>query len=255
MLQTIIVDQQPPMRSQIRDLLGTEDFQVAAECENGQQAIDAIALHDPDLVVLEVPTTDFDISGLIEQVGRDRMPPVIFTAFGEQHALDAIEADAVDYLLKPFEEHRFQRALDRARLRCQLHRLRHLTQNLEQLLDHALPALRRSRDRLAVRNQGSVHLIHLDEIHWIEAARNYVKIHCGDTEHVMRETLSRLETRLDPERFLRIHRSTIVHIDRLRKIEPGLGSEAVAVLDDGTRLMISRAYRRNGLKELLDPEE
>ena len=249
MLQTIIVDQEAPDRQRIRSLLEEGEFQVAAECQSGQEAITAIQRHDPDLVFMDVPLEDLDGFGVIRQVGPERMPPVILMAEGKQHAHEAIEADAVDYLLKPLDEERFYRALERARQRCQLRRLDRLGQSLERLLAMTRPKV---RDRLVVRTQGSVYLVKVDDIDWIEAARNYVKIHCGGDEHLMRETLSNVEKRLDPERFLRIHRSTLVNLDRVKKIEPGLGSEAVAELFDGTRLMISRAYRRGRLKELLE---
>lgn len=252
MLQTIIVDQQAPDRQRVRNLLREDEFCVAAECQNGQEAVAAIAEHNPDLVFLDVPMPDLDGFGVIEQVGQERMPPVIFMAEGKQHALEAIEADAVDYLLKPFEEERFHRALDRARHRCTLRQLERLGKSLEQLLTS--PPRPRSTERLVVRNQGSVHLVKVEDIDWIEAARNYVKIHCDGRIHMMRETLSNVEARLDPEVFLRIHRSTLVNFDRVCKIEPGVGSEAVAELLNGTRLMVSRAYRRGRLKDLLGSE-
>ncbi len=259
-LQAIIVDDEELARQRIRDLLEERpDIRVRAECRNGTAAIEAIRRHDPDLVFLDVQMPDVDGFGVIETIGADKMPPVIFVTAFEEHALHAYETDAVDYLLKPFDRERFQRAVDRMLERRDRRHIAELDRSVHRLLELAETGGRRPGggstkrygERLIVRSSGSVHFVRVDTIDWIEAARNYVKIHCGDEVHTMRETMSRMEARLDPERFLRIHRSTLVNIDRIRRIEPGVGTESIVVLDDGTRLMVSRAYRRGKVKELL----
>ncbi len=250
-LQAIIVDDEDLARQRIRDLLAERpDIQVRAECCNGTAAIEAIRRHHPDLVFLDVQMPDVDGFGVIEQVGAEEMPPVIFVTAFDEYALHAFETDAVDYLLKPFDRERFQRAVDRMLERRDRRKLAELDRSVHKLLELAENGDRYG-DRLAVRSSGSVTFVKVDTIDWIEASRNYVKIHCDGEVHTMRETMARMEARLDPERFLRIHRSTLVNIERIRRIEPGIGTESVVVLDNGARLMVSRAYRRGKVKELL----
>jgi two-component system, LytTR family, response regulator len=250
-LQAIIVDDEDLARQRIRDLLAErQDIQVRAECRNGTAAIEAIRRHHPDLVFLDVQMPDVDGFGVIEQVGAEKMPPVIFVTAFDEYALHAFEADAVDYLLKPFDRERFQRAVDRMLERRDRRKLAELDRSVHKLLEMAQEGGRYG-DRLAVRNSGSVTFVKVDAIDWIEASRNYVKIHSDGEVHTMRETMARMEARLDPERFLRIHRSTLVNIDRIHKIEPGIGTESIVILENGARLMVSRAYRRGKVKELL----
>lgn len=259
-LQAIIVDDEELARQRIRDLLEERpDIEVSAECRNGTMAIEAIRRHDPDLVFLDVQMPDVDGFGVIEEIGADKMPPVIFVTAFDKYALHAFDSGAVDYLLKPFDRERFQRAVDRllqrhdrcliAELDRSVHKLLELVENGERRPGGAQTKHR--GDRLIVRSAGSVHFVKVDRVDWMEASRNYVKIHCDGEVYTMRETMARMEARLDPERFLRIHRSTLVNIDRIRKIEPGIGTESIVVLDNGARLMVSRAYRRGKVKELL----
>ena len=157
----------------------------------------------------------------------------------------------MDYLLKPFDRQRFNQAVDKAVDTYFREQVDQLERRMEKLMALAGPSKAFS-DRLVVRQGGTVHLLKVAEVDWVESARNYVKIHCGPNVYTMRETLSNFETKLDPERFLRIHRSTLVNIDRIRRIEPGYGSESRLELDNGTKLVISRAYRRGKVKELLE---
>lgn len=250
-IQAIIVDSDPACRERLRELLGQEpDIEIAAECDNTRAAIRVIGAHGPDLVFLEMHRPRIDAIEVVDAIGVEQMPTAIFTSPVDQYAIEAFEANAVDYLVKPFQVSRFHRALERARERYRFRHFTRLGSNMSRLVASTRTAPRRP-ERLVVRSQGSVYLVKVSEIDWIEAARNYVKIHCGSETHMMREPLSRLADRLDPQVFYRIHRSTLVNIDRVRKIEPGTGSEAVAELEGGTRLMISRAYRRGQLKELL----
>ncbi len=252
-MKAIIVDDEELARQRIRDLLAERsDICVDAECRNGAAAVEAIRQRRPDLVFLDVQMPDLDGFGVIKEVGAERMPPVIFVTAFEKYALHAFDTDAVDYLLKPFDRERFQRAVDRLLERRNSQRIEELDRSVHKLLEIA-GAQERARypDRLTVRSNGSVFFVKVESIDWVEASRNYVKIHCGPEVYTMRETMGRMEARLDPERFLRIHRSTMVNIDRIRKIEPGIGTESIVVLDGGARLMVSRAYRRGKVKELL----
>lgn len=250
-LQAIIVDDEELARQRIRDLLEERsDIQVQAECRDGTTAVEAIRRHHPDLVFLDVQMPDLDGFGVIEQVGAEKMPPVIFVTAFDRYALHAFEADAVDYLLKPFGRERFDKAIDRLMERRERRRIEELDRTVHELLDRVGNG-NHYPERLVVRSAGSAVFVKVETIDWIEASRNYLKIHCGAEVHTMRETMARMEARLDPERFLRIHRSTMVNIDRIRKIEPGIGTESILVLDNGARLMVSRAYRRGKVKELL----
>ena len=250
-LQAIIVDDEELARQRIRDLLDErQDIEVSAECGNGMAAIEAIRRHHPDLVFLDVQMPDVDGFGVIEKIGAKQMPPVIFVTAFDKYALDAFETGAVDYLLKPFDRDRFQRAVDRMLARHDQRHIAELDRGVHKLLELA-QSNKRYGERLIVRSSGSVHFVKVDTIDWIEASRNYVKIHCGQEVYTMRETMAKMEARMDPEHFLRIHRSTLVNIDRIRKIEPGIGTESIVVLESGARLMVSRAYRRGKVKELL----
>ncbi len=250
-LQAIIVDDEELARQRIRDLLNERsDIQVKAECRNGKAAIDAIRQHGADLVFLDVQMPDLDGFGVIRKIGADKMPPVIFVTAFDKYALHAFETNAVDYLLKPFDRDRFQSAVDRLLERHDKRHILEIDRSVHKLLELA-ENHERYPDRLIVRSSGSVYFVKVDTIDWVEASRNYIKIHCGGDVHTMRETMAKMESRLDPERFVRIHRSTFVNIDRIKKIEPGIGTESIIVLEDGERLMVSRAYRRGKVRELL----
>ena len=258
-LAAVIVDDEELARQRIKDLLESHPaVRVVEECRTGREAVDSISKKRPDLVFLDINMPDLDGFGVIEEVGRERMPAVIFVTAYDQYAVRAFEASAIDYLLKPFDQARFHQAVERALDRYRSEQVGELGERMEKLLglgqlrSRPEPARGTLSDRMVVRQSGTVHLVRVDEIDWIESARNYVKIRCGEETFTMRDTLSNVEARLDPERFLRIHRSTLVNLDRIRRIEPGYGSESRVELEDGTRLVVSRAYRRGKVKELLD---
>lgn len=252
-LSAIVVDDEELARQRVCDLLAKHpNIEVKAECRNGREAVEKILELNPDLVFLDINMPDLDGFGVIQEIGRNRMPAVIFVTAYDEYAVKAFEAAAVDYLLKPFDRERFDQAVKKAVDSYFREQVNELERRMGKLMALAAGRAKSFSDRLVVRQGGTVHLLKVDEVDWVESARNYVKIHCGSQVHTMRETLSNFESKLDPERFLRIHRSTLVNIDRIRRIEPGYGSESRLELDNGTKLVISRAYRRGKVKDLLE---
>lgn len=248
MIRTLIVDDEPLGRQRIRHLLDAEDdVTVIDECANGEEAVTAIERHTPDLVFLDVQMPVLDGFAVLEAVGAAPMPVVIFVTAYDQYALQAFDVHALDYLLKPFDRERFQKALDRARVHLRRQDSDARNQRLQALLSdyqtEAPPTAATYLKRLAVKTGGQVFFLNVEEIEWIEAAGNYAGLHVKEKTHLIRETMSDLEARLDPELFLRIHRSTIVNLDRIKALAPVSNGEYVLTLHDGTRLPSSRSYR------------
>lgn len=245
-LRALIVDDEPLARERLRTLLKADpEVEIAAECADGRKAIAAIHKHAPDLVFLDVQMPEVDGFAVIEAVGPARMPAVIFVTAYDKYALRAFEVHALDYLLKPFDRERFTRALERAKTRLQhdaAGRSGELGPRLLALLE-ALKAGARPVERLVIKSGGRVIFLRAEEIDWIEAAGNYVRLHAGREAHLLRETMSALEARLDAGRFRRIHRSTMVQLDRIKEMQPDFHGDYQVLLRDGTRLTLSRTYR------------
>ena len=233
MLRALLVDDEPSARDRLRDLLlRHRDVEVAGEYADVVSALEAIREAPPDVVFLDVQMPGCDGFHLIEAVGARAMPAVVFVTAHEEHALRAFEVDAVDYLLKPFDEERFAAALSRVREELELRSLR---RNGER---------RRPLDRLPLRAAGRVTFLRTDHVEWVDAAHNYVRIHGTDGRtHVVRGGIGDLEARLDPCRFVRIHRSTIVNVERVRELELTPHGNYVAILEGGQRLAVSRSFR------------
>ncbi len=242
-LRTVIVDDEPLARERIASLLSAEqDIEVAAQCRDGEEAVAAIERHSPDLVFLDVQMPGLNGFEVIEAVGAEKMPIVVFVTAYDQHALRAFQVRALDYLLKPFDRERFADALQRARTQIQ----REETGDLGRRLLALVKDLRRDQpktDRLVVKSGGRLFFLRTDEIDWIEAAGNYVRLHVGPASHLLRETMNAIEARLDPEKFFRIHRSRIVNMERIQEMQPWLNGEFAVLLRTGTRLTLSRGYR------------
>ena len=242
-LRTVIVDDEPLARERLASLLSAEqDIEVVAQCRDGEEAVGAIDQHAPDLVFLDVQMPGLNGFEVIEAVGGEKMPLVIFVTAYDQHALRAFQVRALDYLLKPFDRERFKDALQRARTHIQ----RDETGDLGRRLLALVKDLRRDQpktDRLVVKSGGRLFFLRTDEIDWVEAAGNYVRLHVGPTSHLLRETMNAIEGRLDPEKFFRIHRSRIVNMERIQEMQPWLNGEYAVVLRTGTRLTLSRGYR------------
>jgi two-component system LytT family response regulator len=254
-IRTLIVDDEVLARRRIHNLLrGREDFEVIGECANGREAVKAITERLPDLLFLDVQMPDLDGLGVLAQVqASGRMPVTVFVTAYDQYALKAFEFHAVDYLLKPFDDERFERALAWARTQLEREHFSGFTQRISELLEGqatrtqakelAPPAPVKSPTRLAVKSAGRVQFVRTDEIDWIEAESYYVRLHANGKSHLLRETLGSLESQLDPSRFARIHRSTIVNIDRIKELQPQSHGEYTVILHNGARLRLSRSYR------------
>jgi two-component system, LytTR family, response regulator len=243
-IRALIVDDEPLARERLRTLLeAEEDIEIVGECIDGPGAVDSIRELEPDLVFLDVHMPELDGIGVVNQIGAGAMPAVVFVTAYDQFAVQAFDAHAVDYILKPFDEDRFRTAVQRAR-----HTLRGRGGgDLDDRLAALLSDLRRPRflERLAVKTGGKIVFIRTDDIDWIGAEGNYARIHAAGRTYLIRETMNMLESKLDPNRFLRVHRSTIINTDSIAELEPLFQGDYVVVLRDGTRLTSSRGYRAN----------
>ncbi|MBA3638679.1 MAG: LytTR family DNA-binding domain-containing protein [Acidobacteriota bacterium] len=252
-IRTLVVDDEPLARERLTNLLSAEpDIEVIGQCRDGEEAATAIVDHTPDLVFLDVQMPAMNGFEVIDTVGSERMPLVIFVTAYDQHALKAFQVRALDYLLKPFDRDRFQEALQRARTYIQ----RDETGDIGRRLLALVKDLRRDQpktDRLVVKSGGRLFFLRTDEIDWIEAAGNYVRLHVGPVSHLLRETMNAIEGRLDPEKFFRIHRSRIVNMERIQEMQPWLNGEYAVLLRTGTRLTLSRGYREKLQDRLARP--
>jgi two-component system LytT family response regulator len=249
-IRTIIVDDEPPARNKIRELLNTDpDVEIIDECSNGREAVQTIAAKSPDLMFLDIQMPELDGFGVIEAIGSGQLPAVIFVTASDHHAVQAFEVHAIDYLLKPFGRQRFQTALDRAKTYLQIDRRKELNQQLNIIL-RELKGPARQYERFVVKSGGRMFFLKNDEIDWIEAAGNYVRVHVGKETHLLRETMNAIAQKLDPALFIRIHRSTFVNIEKIKELQPWFHGEYVVILRDGMQLTMSRSHRNN-LPELL----
>jgi two-component system LytT family response regulator len=267
-LRVLIVDDEPLARRRLRELLADEpDVEVVAECGNGIDAVAAIRRDRPDVVLLDIQMPELDGFGVVRTVGPERMPAVIFVTASDAHAVRAFDVFAVDYVLKPVDQDRLLEAVRRAKQRVtaagsgpvanaeEVEIRARLTALISEVSEavaarQAQPAVP-AGGRIAVKGDGRVIFVRVVDVDWVEAMDNYVRLHVGREAHVMRETMSHLEERLPPPGFLRIHRSTIVNVDRIREIQPWFAGDYVLILLDGTKLTTGRRYRA-AVKALLD---
>jgi two-component system LytT family response regulator len=253
-LRVLIADDETLARQRLRRLLRREpEVEVVAECADGLATVSGLMAHAPDLLFLDVQMPELDGFAVLQRIPADYLPVTIFVTAYDQYALRAFEARALDYLLKPYTEARFRAAFERARSAVlgpepgERARLLSLLEQiwLEQRDLRAAVSSAESppADRLLVREDGRVRVVAASEVDWIEAARNTVRLHLGADVHVLREPLSTLEGRLDPARFARIHRSTVVNLERVTEILPWFSGDGMVVLRSGERLRVSRSYR------------
>ena len=242
-IKVLVADDEPLARERLSGLLSQEpDIEMVGQARDGEEAVTAIHDDAPDLVFLDVQMPQMNGFDVIEAVGSDKMPLVIFVTAYDQHALKAFQVRALDYLLKPFDRERFKDALGRARKQLE----RDENGDLGKRLLALVKDLRRDQpksDRLVVKSGGRLFFLRTDEIDWVEAAGNYVRLHVGPGSHLLRETMNAIEGRLDPEKFFRIHRSRIVNMERIQELQPWLNGEYAVLLRTGTRLTLSRGYR------------
>jgi two-component system LytT family response regulator len=246
-IRTIIADDEHLARKKLRLLLGAEPaVQVVAECQDGQETIDAVRAQKPDLLLIDIRMPDLDGFQVLKEIAPDGVPVVVFTTAYDQFAIRAFEAHALDYLLKPFEAERLHQAIERARAELLKFHNRDLTSRILQLLaTDAEPRIEAKQvdDRMVVRAGGKVVFLDVKEIDWIEAAANYVKLIVGRDSYLLREGIGSIAERLDPDRFVRIHRSAIVNVRKIKELQPCDSGEYIAVLKNGKELSCSRGYR------------
>jgi two-component system LytT family response regulator len=239
---TLIVDDEPLAREGLRMWLSA-DTEVSAvqEARDGREAVAAIRKTRPDLVFLDVQMPEMDGFSVVQEIGAERMPAVVFVTAHDKHAIQAFEINAIDYLLKPVTQERFAQALARAKLRLHAQPPDETGRQIIGLLE-TIVSPRRYLKRLAVRSAGKTVFVEVEDVDWMEAAENYVQLHCGRANHLLHVPMNTLEKSLDPEVFLRVHRSTIVNTRRIKELQPGVHAEYVILLRDGTRLRSGRTY-------------
>jgi two-component system LytT family response regulator len=242
-IRALLVDDEPLARAHLRNLLSADpEITIVGEAGNGRDAVTAIRDESPDLVFLDVQMPELDGFDVVRAVGADRMPAVVFVTAYDEYALKAFEAHALDYLMKPVNRARFRDAVEHAKGALRGARATGGNAPLERLIE-AITAERRFLDRLAIRTDGRIIFLRTDQIDWIEADDDHVKLHVGPKRYVHRDTLTRLEQRLSPGMFLRIHRSIIVNVERIREMQPWFQGDYVLILHDGTKLTSGRSYR------------
>jgi two-component system LytT family response regulator len=256
-IRTLIVDDEPLARRNIRLLLKDDpQIEIVAEAASGQEALTRLRKHAIDLVFLDIQMPELDGFGVLENIEARELPVIIFVTAFDQYALKAFEFHALDYLLKPFDDARFEKALRQAKLQVEQREVKDLSQRLVALLEgrdvgRSAPAGEpQYLSRLLIKSAGRVFFLKTDEIDYVRAEDYYVKLHVGPRGHLLRETMNAMEVKLDPSKFLRIHRSTIVNIERIRELQQHFNGEYIVVLHDGTEMKLSRS-RREQLQTLL----
>ena len=253
-VRVVVADDEALARRRIARLLAErEDVEVVAECAGGQAAVEAINRLAPDVVLLDVQMPDLNGFDVIAQLDLDRLPAIVFVTAYDQYALRAFEAAAVDYLLKPYEPERFSQALDRA-----IRWTESARPDAEGQLRRLLDAIRGDRqpsegsataetrlDRFMVKRRDRTQFIRASDVDWLEADGNYVRLHVGTANHLVRATIASCEERLDPRMFVRTHRRCIENIERVKEVQPWFGGDHVIVLQSGHKLRLSRSYREH----------
>lgn len=254
-IRAVVADDEPLARTKLRLLLASEaEIRVVAECHDGRQTVDAIRTCRPDLLLLDIQMPDLDGFQVLSEITPDEMPVVIFTSAYDQYAIRAFEAHALDYLLKPFDQCRLHHALERARIELRKSRDGDLTHRILDLLSQVRAEKQSAPEfeaRLVIKTKGRIVFLNVDDIDWVEAAANYVRLNVGRESYLFRETISGASERLNPSQFIRIHRSMIVNVGKIKELIPVNSGEYVVVLKSGKELSCSRGYRAN-VQDLID---
>ncbi len=256
-IRTLIVDDEPLARERLRTLLEDEhDVEVVGECSNGVEAVADILETTPDLVLLDIEMPELDGFSVLERVRQatDQLPSVVFITAYHKYAIRAFEMHALDYLLKPFEVERLRQSVSRVRERMQNERTEDVRERILSMLGEIHSERRTYLERFAVQADERIFFVRTDEVEWIEAAGNYVRIHTATGSHMVRGTMQAVEAQLDPSRFLRVHRSAIVAVDRISEVQPWFRGEFKVVLAGGATLTVTRTYR-DGLQDLLSSSQ
>jgi two-component system LytT family response regulator len=249
-IRALIADDEALARKFIRRMLKDDhDVEIVGECSNGEEAVAMIRKQNPDLVFLDVQMPEMDGFAVLESIGVERLPEVIFATAYEQYAIRAFELHALDYLLKPFDQARFKDAIKHAKERFRSQPQKEGRLQMSALLE-SIKNKPQHLDRLVIKAGGRITFLSTDEINWIEADDKYVHLHTAKISPMVRQTLSAMETQLDPRKFRRIHRSVIVNVERIRELQPLFSGEYSILLEDGTKLTLSRNYK-DKLFELL----
>lgn len=239
-IRALVVDDEPLARDIIREMIRRDaQIEIAGECGNGMDAVTMIETTRPDIVFLDIQMPEMDGFAVIEAIGAKAMPAVIFVTAYDQYAVNAFKVHALDYILKPFDWERFADALQRAK--SEVRRDNDLSEKLEALL-RQMKKKQSYAERLIIKTNGRVVFLKTEEIDWIEAEGNYVRLHTGNDSYLQRDTIGGMETKLDPAQFPRIHRSAIVNIDRVQELRPWFQGDYCVILKDGKQLPLSRNY-------------
>ncbi|MDQ4122380.1 MAG: LytTR family DNA-binding domain-containing protein [Acidobacteriota bacterium] len=248
-IKTLIVDDEPLARKRIKQLLnGESGIKVISECGDGKCAIAALQDLKPDLVFLDVEMPGANGVEVLEKCGLAVLPAIIFVTAYDEYTIKAFDFHAVDYLLKPYSEERFREAITRARRQINQKNKEIFNQRFADLFDY-LKVNQNYLERLIVSANNRLIALPIDEIDWIEAFGNYMKVHHRGKSYLVRETLNNLSKKLDPRKFARIHRATLVNLDRIKEFHPMFGGQYTVVLHDGTELTLSRSYRQQVLSK------
>lgn len=242
-IRALIIDDEPLARNMIREMLQCDpEVELLADCANGREAVDAIERLSPDIIFLDVQMPELGGFEVLESLKEGSMPYVIFATAYDQYAVRAFEVHAFDYLLKPFDRERFDTAWQRAKSQIQLDRSETRDNHILAVLEE-LRSGPRYLERLVIKNGGRVFFLDVKDIYCIEAEGNYVLVNDGTKSHILRETISGLQSQLDPRQFLRIHRSAIVKLDKIKEMQPWFHGEYRIILENGKQLTLSRNYR------------
>lgn len=242
-IRVLLVDDEPLAREMLREMLqGDDDVEIVGESCNGREALDAIHTLEPDLIFLDVQMPEVGGFEVLAALGKEKAPYVIFVTAYDQYAVRAFEVQALDYLLKPFDQERFDASWERAKVQLRRDRNGGMDQRIITLLEE-LKAGNKYLERLVIKAAGRIYFLETNEIDWIEAEGNYVSVHSAKKSHLLRETISSLEAQLDPKKFVRIHRSSIVRLDYIQELQPWFHGEYRVILQDGTQLTLSRNHR------------
>ena len=243
MIRVLLVDDEPLAREMLREMLqGDPQVAIVGESCNGREALAAIRAETPDLIFLDVQMPEVGGFEVLASLGQGEMPYVIFVTAYDQYAVRAFEVQALDYLLKPFDQERFDVSWQRAKAQLLRDQNGGMDQRILTLLEE-LKVGKNFLERLVIKAGGRIYFLETSEIDWIEAEGNYVSVHSGKKSHLLRETISSLESQLDPKKFVRIHRSSIVRLDFIQELQPWFHGEYRVILQDGTQLTLSRNHR------------